>query len=60
MTKVNYATKQYPKCEQERFSCAMCKDGRCQALHDTHFTRPCPFFKTKAQITAERKGLKKW
>lgn len=58
MAKVEYAARQYPRCEQERFACAMCKDGRCQALHDTHFKRDCPFFKTKAQVRAEQKGAK--
>lgn len=35
------------KCEQKRTKCAFNKEGRCGILEDTHFKRPCPFFKTR-------------
>jgi hypothetical protein len=37
----------YPKCEQELNECMNNIGGRCFCLSDTHFNRPCPFFKEK-------------
>lgn len=48
-----YRPKQCPECIQKRFSCVACKSGRCQILHDTHFDRPCPFYKTQAALDKE-------
>jgi hypothetical protein len=49
-----YRPKQFPECSQKRFSCVACKGGRCQILHDTHFDRPCPFYKTQAVLDREK------
>ena len=48
--------RQLPKCEQNRRACTGNKAGRCAILHDTHFSRPCPFYKTVAMVRAEMKG----
>lgn len=58
MAKVDYSFRTRPKCEQDRRACVMNKGGRCDGLEDTHFTRPCPFYKTKAMIRAQMKGEK--
>ena len=35
-------------------------DGRCRVLNDNDFKgRPCPFFKTHAQIKSENKEIQK-
>ena len=57
MAKVEYTNHQNPRCEQQRFACVMNRGGRCQVLHDTHFKRACPFYKTKAMLR-EQKGEK--
>lgn len=31
--------------------------GYCKCLRDTNFTRPCPFFKTHKQASAENVGI---
>lgn len=38
-----------PVCEQKRFDCNKCLDGRCVLLTDTTFKRKCPFYKTVAE-----------
>ncbi len=53
-------SRQNPRCEQERYSCAMNKNGRCQILHDTRFKRPCPFYKTDAMIQLQLKEVNRW
>lgn len=35
------------KCLQNRELCMFIRDGKCDILEDTHFTRPCPFFKER-------------
>ena len=54
-----YGTRQFPRCEQRRYACVKCIDGRCMILHDTHFRRPCPFYKSRAMINAQKKGDKR-
>ena len=56
MAKVEVKSKQLAPCEQQRRACVMNKGGKCSALHDTHFKRACPFFKTRAMLRAEMKG----
>lgn len=34
-------------CEQNLDMCKANRKGKCIALDDTHFNRPCPFFKHK-------------
>ena len=56
MAKVSYGARQNPPCEQDRRACVANKGGRCSILHDTKFSRACPFYKTKAMVRAELKG----
>lgn len=40
------------KCDRD--DCFACKTGECIALQDNDFNgRPCPFFKTRAQVLEE-------
>lgn len=32
-------------CNQRRRTCKFLSDGICTILKDTHFKRPCPFYK---------------
>ena len=45
--------KSFPKCANGE--CFACEGGRCVILKETNFRRPCPFFKTKAQLAEEEK-----
>lgn len=36
-----------PPCEQKRSDCNRYHDGYCALLCDTHFNKPCPFYKKK-------------
>ena len=38
-----------PPCEQERKDCNRYHDGLCVLLCDTHFKKPCPFYKKKEE-----------
>ena len=51
VTRMEYSNKQNPSCEQKRTDCKSNSHGRCRALEDTHFKRPCPFYKKR-----EKKG----
>lgn len=35
------------KCTQKRERCVFIREGRCGILEDTHFNRPCPFYKER-------------
>lgn len=35
------------KCIQEKYKCLFYRDGKCDILSDTHFKRPCPFYKER-------------
>ena len=39
-----YGQRQNPPCEQNKSDCLAFSSGRCRCLHDTHFTRDCPFY----------------
>ena len=41
--------KPFPMCSQHRFDCFACEMGRCVALIDTKFDKPCPFYKPLPQ-----------
>lgn len=49
-------------CSQKRVDCVMNKSGKCLALTDTTFNRPCPFYKNIRMLSkqleeiAERSG----
>lgn len=49
--------KQNPICEQNKKDCALCVEGYCIGLEDTHFKRSCPFYKTPDQVRLEREWL---
>lgn len=47
-----------PKCGNNK--CFACEGGKCRALIDNDFgDRPCPFFKTRAQIAREEQRERK-
>lgn len=35
------------RCKQKREQCVFNRDGKCDILDDTNFTRPCPFYKER-------------
>lgn len=35
------------KCLQKKENCVYIADGKCNILDDTHFKRPCPFYKVR-------------
>ncbi len=46
--------KSFPKCDNQ--ICFGCSNGECTILRNNNFGRkPCPFFKTKAQLAEEKK-----
>lgn len=38
-----------PICEQKRNDCNRNHDGKCVLLSDTHFNKPCPFYKKREE-----------
>lgn len=56
MPMAEYTNKQNPICSRHEPTCAAYSKGRCKILHDTKFTRPCPFYKTWSQVRRERGG----
>lgn len=40
----------YPECRDKKADCLSYKLGRCSALRDTKFTRPCPFYCTAQMV----------
>ena len=49
-----------PPCRQFKKACLAYSGGKCKILHDTQFgKKPCPFYKTKAMVTAQLSTAKK-
>lgn len=42
-----YKTDNPQMCVEKKTDCFAYHDGKCVALSDTKFNRPCPFYKTR-------------
>lgn len=43
------------KCLQQKTKCIFNREGKCDILADTHFKRPCPFYKERPLETIQDK-----